>query len=148
MENPMVSRMCKHKASPLALRNYVFQMENLWYWYCHHFQKSIWHHGKKVYDTKRYHGKCIIWISGDIFPFQHRFNIQYRHLIPAPVDRTSANAWLYKKPLDKMSKNNPSTRRLRIKATFSYGAIIAPMSRKMDGNRVCGRVLCPGCPRI
>ena len=24
--------------------------------------------------------------------------LQYRHLIPAPVDRTSASAWLYKTP--------------------------------------------------
>ena len=25
------------------------------------------------------------------------YDIQYRHLISAPVDRPSANAWLYKK---------------------------------------------------
>ena len=25
-------------------------------------------------------------------------NVQYRHLIPAPVDRTSASAWLHKQP--------------------------------------------------
>ena len=24
--------------------------------------------------------------------------VQYRHLIPAPVDRTSASAWVYKHP--------------------------------------------------
>ena len=24
--------------------------------------------------------------------------VQYRHLIPTPVDRTSASAWLYKQP--------------------------------------------------
>ena len=26
--------------------------------------------------------------------FVERWNIQYRHLIPAPVDQTSATAWL------------------------------------------------------
>ena len=25
-------------------------------------------------------------------------NVQYRHFIPAPVDRTFANVWLYKHP--------------------------------------------------
>ena len=32
-------------------------------------------------------------------------HIQYRHLIPAPVDRTSASAWLYKKPMNNISNN-------------------------------------------
>ena len=33
-----------------------------------------------------------------LFHWQKLTMIQYRHLIPEPVDRTSDNAWLYKKP--------------------------------------------------
>ena len=35
--------------------------------------------------------------------------VHYRHLIPAPLDRTSANAWLYKHPGTTCQRNNPST---------------------------------------
>ena len=31
-------------------------------------------------------------------PFYIVTYLQYRHLVPAPVDRTSASAWLYKTP--------------------------------------------------
>ena len=31
--------------------------------------------------------------------------VQYRHLIPAPVDRTSSSAWLYKKTWIPYQKN-------------------------------------------
>ena len=37
------------------------------------------------------------------------FDIQYRHLIPAPVGRTSARAWLYKLPYITCRNNTPST---------------------------------------
>ena len=30
------------------------------------------------------------------FNFKLQYKLQYRHLIPAPVDRTSASAWSYK----------------------------------------------------
>ena len=35
-------------------------------------------------------------------------NVQYRHLIPAPIDRTYASAWLYKHPWV-TSQNNSQT---------------------------------------
>ena len=35
--------------------------------------------------------------------------IQYRHELPAPVDRTSACAWLYKHPWITCLKNKPNT---------------------------------------
>ena len=49
--------------------------------------------------------------------------VQFRHLIPAPVDRTSFSARLYKHTWIKSHQNKPSTfnypRSLRIRATFS-----------------------------
>ena len=40
---------------------------------------------------------------------QYSMTLQYRHLIPAPVDRTSASARLYKHHLATCQKNKPST---------------------------------------
>ena len=40
---------------------------------------------------------------------KHVFREQYRHLIPAPVDRTFASAWLYKHQWIECPKNKPST---------------------------------------
>ena len=34
------------------------------------------------------------------------------------------------------------------KATFTFEVICVSMTRKLGGNRVCGRVLCPRCPCI
>ena len=78
--------------------------------------------------------------------------LQYRHLIPAPVDRTSAYAWLYKHPWitfqNIFAKHINDPRILWIKTTFSWEIIYATMPRKIGGNRACGRVFCPGRPRI
>ena len=50
-------------------------------------------------------------------------------VIPAPVDRTSASAWLYKTPMDGMSKISDKdindTRNLQTKASFSSEVIHA-----------------------
>ena len=58
---------------------------------------------------------------------------QYRHLFPAPVDRTSASAWLYQKQMGYMSIKYPkhvnNLPRLRFKATFSCELIHASMPR-------------------
>ena len=81
-------------------------------------------------------------------------DLQYRHLIPAPVDRTFASDWLYYHAWITCQKNKPSTATtqvhcsLRIKTTFSCEIIHASMPRKLGCNRACGRELCPGCPRI
>ena len=37
------------------------------------------------------------------------YTLQYRHLIPAPVVRTSASTWFYKRPWITCRKNKPST---------------------------------------
>ena len=72
--------------------------------------------------------------------------LQYRHLITAPVDRTSGSAWLHKHSWMICENNKPSTSMthisLRIKATFSCGVIHASMPRKQGSHRACGRVFC------
>ena len=68
--------------------------------------------------------------------------LQYRHLIPAPVDRTSVSAWLYKHPGTTCQRNIPINDpwSLQIKATFSCEGIHAFMPRKRVRNRTCGHV--------
>ena len=63
--------------------------------------------------------------------YVHDDILQYRHLIPVPVDRTSAGAWLYKHP--------------RI---ANCEVILASLPRNLPCNGSCGRVLCPGCSYI
>ena len=48
----------------------------------------------------------------------------------------------------KYAKHMNDPRCLWIKATFSCEVIHALMPRKLGDDRACGRVLCPGCPRI
>ena len=44
-----------------------------------------------------------------MLPFtQYKDNVQYRHLIPAPVERTSPSVRLYKQPLITCQKCKPS----------------------------------------
>ena len=61
----------------------------------------------------------------------------YRHLIPAPIDRTSSRTWLYPFP----TWINRQTEIKGIKATFSFEVIHASIPIKVDGNRACSRVL-------
>ena len=69
--------------------------------------------------------------------------IQCRHLVLAPVDRTSASAWLYKHPwMNNMSKkqiNDP--RSLPIKVTFRS------MPRKLGGESGMWSCFMPRQPR-
>ena len=37
-----------------------------------------------------------LWTASDINGLKTNTELQYSHLIPAPVDRASAGAWLYK----------------------------------------------------
>ena len=60
--------------------------------------------------------------------------LQCRYLIPAPVNRMSVSAWLYKNTMDSMSKIKAKhindLHRLQIKASFSYEVSHAFMSMK------------------
>ena len=81
-------------------------------------------------------------------------DIQYRYLIPSPVDRTSASAWLYKNPWIISQRNKPSTSMTHVacesmlRSFVRSGTCGGIHTQKTGFNRVCGRVLCPGCPRI
>ena len=53
-------------------------------------------------------------------------HLRYRHSMPAPVDRTSASAWLVVKTLiDRMSKNKLSTQMSHGPAIQSYVQLLA-----------------------
>ena len=76
-------------------------------------------------------------------------NVQYIYFIPAPVNRTSVGAWLYKHPRiarQKYAKILNGRHSLQIKVTFNYEVIHAIMPRKLVGNRACGRVM-PRLPK-
>ena len=69
--------------------------------------------------------------------------LQYRHLIPAPVNRASVSACSYKphgQHVKNLVKHINEPRNLRIKATFSCEVIRESTPRKLDGNRACGRL--------
>ena len=66
--------------------------------------------------------------------------LQYRHLIPAPVYRTSASACFYKHPwitCQKKAKHINGPCSLCIKATFSWEVIHASMPGWQPGVRLC-----------
>ena len=49
--------------------------------------------------------------------------VHYRHLIPAPVNRTSATAWLYKN-MNIMSKNKPNTSRTYVACESKLHSVV------------------------
>ena len=73
--------------------------------------------------------------------------IEYRHSIPAPVDRTSGNAQVYRHV-----KNKPSTPMNHVTCKSKLRSVVRSSIHTCPGNwAVIGRVvvyLCPGCPCI
>ena len=78
--------------------------------------------------------------------------LQYRHLLPAPIDRASASAWLYKQPWITFQKISQTHRwstyvGLLIKAYFylwGHPRIHAQETSWQQGMRSC---IMPGLPR-
>ena len=68
--------------------------------------------------------------------------LQSRNLIPAPVDRTSASAWLYKHPWITCQETmlNPSMIHQACESKLR-SIVRSSMHRELGGNWVCGRVL-------
>ena len=65
--------------------------------------------------------------------------LKYRQSIPAPVDRTSSSAWLYKHPWITCQNNYPSTSMTHVACESKLRSILrSSMPRKLDGNQVCG----------
>ena len=63
--------------------------------------------------------------------------LRYRHLMSAPVDRTSTSACLYKQPWITYQKNKPSTSMTHVtceskpRSVVRSGTVVASMPRKM-----------------
>ena len=78
--------------------------------------------------------------------------LQYRLLIPAPVDQASANAQWYRHTWITRPESKFSTEMARVaceKATFSCEVRhlwVASMTSTLGGNRACGRGICLCCP--
>ena len=72
------------------------------------------------------------------------FIVQYRHLIPAPVDRTSGSAWLYKHPwitCQKMSQTHWWPKNYFL--LWGHACIFAQETGWQSGMRSC---IMPGLP--
>ena len=61
---------------------------------------------------------------------------QYRHLIPAPVDRTSASAWLYKHLWISCQTNNPSTSMTSVDCEPKLRSVVRTFKHPCPGNWV------------
>ena len=75
--------------------------------------------------------------------------LEYRHLIPAPVDRTSGSDWLYKQPWLTCQENKPSTSMAHIACTSklrSAKVIHASMPRKNWWKSDVRSCILPGLP--
>ena len=60
--------------------------------------------------------------------------LEYRYLIPEPVARTSASAWLYKHPwITSQKKKHQAPHCLRIKSNFNCEVIHASRPRNQTG---------------
>ena len=66
---------------------YEFELFIVLYWPYQHETKLQIHNMLEQEDEKHEDNNV-----------KKRNSLQYRHLTSAPVDRTSANAWLYKRP--------------------------------------------------
>ena len=68
--------------------------------------------------------------------------LQYRHLIPAPVDRTFANALLYKQPWMTCQENKPSTSMAHVAFESKLRSVLGHTCIHAKGNCVAfGRVV-------
>ena len=108
----------------------------------------------QTYETKKKGvGKVEekkVRVSKHIIACLEERKLQYRHVIPAPVDCLCVGTWLYKHPWITGQKNKPSTSVTHIpcESKFSCEAIHASTPEKLGGNQVCSHVLCPDLPRI
>ena len=62
--------------------------------------------------------------------------LQYRHLIPAPVNRTSASAWLHKHPWITCQKIKPSTSLTVVACATKLRSVVRSSMHPCPGNWV------------
>ena len=106
----------------------------------------------KVSQLILYYSKnvCVVYSSGSIYEKLVGFK-QERHLIPAPVDRNSASAWLYKQTWIICQKNKPNTSTTHVACASKLCSIVRSSIQPCPGDWVAiGHVviLYPGCPGI
>ena len=77
-------------------------------------------------------------------------NLQFRGLIPAPVDQVSASAWLYTHPWTTCQRNKPGISMTCVACESKLRLVLRSslMPKELDGSRAFGRVLRLGCRRI
>ena len=77
------------------------------------------------------------------------YQLQFWQLIPAPFERTSVIAWLCKHPGITCQQNMPRTLMAHVACRSKVCSVVrSSMPKILGGNQACGRLLCPGCPRI
>ena len=103
-----------------------------------HWQKvsfTIWRH---ILQLSIKH-----WMKGKYLVINAEENagdkIQYRHLIPAPVDRTSSSAWLYKHSLVTCWKNKPRTAMNLVACESKLHSVVRSSVHPCPGNWVAIR---------
>ena len=62
--------------------------------------------------------------------------VQYRYLIPAPVDQTSASAWLYKNPWITCQRNKPSTSMTQVACETNLCSVVRSSMHPCPGHCV------------
>ena len=60
--------------------------------------------------------------------------LQYRHLIPAPVDKTCVSAWLYKHLWISCQTNNPSTSMTSVDCEPKFRSVVRTFKHPCSGN--------------
>ena len=72
------------------------------------------------------------------------YKLQYRHLVPAPVNRTSASAWLHRKQWIICAIHKRSTSMIHVACKSNVQSVVTP--RKLGGNRAfSARINCQHC---
>ena len=109
--------------------------------------------GKKPYIEQQAVDRCfstqtVAW--SDLYPFAVRTSVNrllFRNIHTVQTFNSSTSRpgvvvkhiWI---TCQKYTKHINDPRKLRIKATFSFGVIHASTLRNLTGNRACDRVLC------
>ena len=64
------------------------------------------------------------------------YYLQYRHVIPVPVDRTAASAWLYTYPWITSQTNRPSTSLAHVACKLKLHSVVRPSMHPCQKNWV------------
>ena len=88
---------------------------------------------------------ALSWQNANMYSTDIQFPQQSTERLPV-LGCTNTNCKHVRKYANHI--NDPCNKLLRMKAIFSCEAIHASIPRNLGGNRMCGRVFCPGWTRI